>query len=579
MIHIFEKLISNLKKKSWLIFTFLLSLIIMVPFCFLLDFSVYNLWDSASHFCNQKRILNGEGVFVNSWWLSDLLGSGWLFLAPWSRYEYLWFYLGGAVIRSFSATIWALCMKNSFNTDRENKIYLALIAICAPILGFYLYIGYATVPVLMAGLYTMSAIELLKRKKIYFCLFLGATNILLGESRFNMYGMMLLTMPLIITVFWGDKKLCLKSIFVWFVSLAVTYIITKYLYNSTAFPMENNIMETGYTVQRLKSAIIEFLDFLRRKILLQGLKSSLLMFFLLLSLRYLQDKFHVGRIYWTIPILTTACLYFINHKFTSEYIVWNYAFLIVLPMLWLPFYVIIFFIITKSKQWCELAKDEKKNLLIIWLFVTAFVLIMVFGSNIITRVVSMTMISVLTFFVAFICWWLQEQKYRSLRFSIFTSLALVSLFAFWNSTIGNNKVDNIYMISAGNCKGMCTVDKSMGIEYDEAVKVLENYIKKNEYVLESIPNGQSRFLPASVAAGGVMCQTYWRKNTSASIKKPNHVVIWKVNSSLFSKHSEEKQYHIEKTSRRFKQMINDSEFLHVLDEDNFDLFSRKGSNE
>ena len=534
-----------------------------------LEDAIDTRWDPATMFCNQLRLLKMNQDYCSGIWISNVVGALWLLICPTKRILYCWFYLGGALIVTCE-WILIVAVLNRFISVKNWKSISWLLPVF-PYCVFYQYIGYVTVPLLLGILYMLVLSSIINEYKIYKLTLLAFLAILMGMARLNMFVIFPFSI-VFLYVIWYEHLSYKDMIIHFFIYIIITITIYCILAGIHQFLFNIENRDLGkYGLMLIITKLRESKDGYVFNIIIF---CFFLLLFILIKPR-IENKFDFQKI-----ILISAIIFFVSlivfdfsififdkifeSKTYFEHIIriaknpkyiekMNQLFLRFIDYLsYLPVFMLLFARYFNLKQWTSLNILHKKRIILCMLFMYCFQFCFLFGSNIRYRLFISISPVLLIFSSYFIFWWWGNDK------AVNKCLYIVMMFLFsvfilikiqnWDNPQGFN------ILKSGISYGMLTYDKTQEKEYRQAVDMIQRQLPKNALCFEYIPSHYSRWLPASVAAGGINAIPYWAKWTDNDFNNTQYVIKWHNNSKF--KHEVSCNYYVGNKEINLEEILN-----------------------
>jgi len=518
----------------------------------LIENQVYNLWDPATHFNNQLRILYGTGTGHAWCFLSDFLGAMWLALCP-VKAVYWWFYFGGAVINALTCALFAVLCQDLFQSGAAVAIACGAFGAMTPPVQFFLHISYNFVPRLLFVVLLMLSCLLFRRRRKFWLLFaMGVCNLLLICSRLTT--LTLLAVPVLLLVytsianhwrkhpgwhslfgsFLGFKKilrsrLCHRWLLGWSAGFAAALILMIALYKYYGVDVFN-VAETQASGSMLKT-LFNFLIDANGKSCVWGLLVALWIIW--------QNSLGNSRVLslcsLLLPLSSAAILLLINRYSNAEYV--EYLYESANPLL-IAAGLLLYYCL-RQKKTALVSLSPQNQLCLFW----AFACVLYWentigaGSFIIYWMQSNTLFAQNIFFCQAMFLAVDSRYKNVICISMLTTLAVIGILSYGIFSLSSfSDIRNLKQFQSPEMKLFFHSNPKIVDEYDNAITLLRRHIRPGDTVYEYIPSFSSRLSPVTTALGGIPAFSYWRdvKAPAAGEIYADHLLIWHRNSNLHS---------------------------------------------
>ncbi len=529
---------------------FLFALLWTLPATMLIENQVYNLWDPATHFNNQIRILHGAGTGHAWCFLSDFLGALWLALCP-VKAIYWWFYFGGAVINAVTCALFAVLCRTLFGSDSWTAIICGIFGSMTPPVQFFLHISYNFVPRLLFVVLLMLSCMLFTRRRKFWPIFaIGACNLLLICARLTT--LTLLAIPALLLAYtailnhwhrhpgwsslwrsvFGLKKLlrsrqCHRWLIGWAAGFTAAFMLMAALYAYYGV----HIFDVAET-QASGSMMDTLFDFL----IDAGGKSCFLGILLALWIVWQSKRRNRTAHYLSNALIVTvaiSALLIIYRYSNAEYI--EYLYESANPLLAAAAMLIVYGWI-KHKAFVKRFDFTGGSRLGFALMALIFwVSTIGAGSFIMYWMQSNTTFAQGIFFCQTLFLVIDGADKRLSRGSILLALATVAVLSYLMFSLPTfADIKNLKRFQSPEMGFFFHSNPKAIEEYDNAIALLRDQIHPGDRVYEYIPSFASRMTGVTSAMGGIPAFSYWR-----DVKAPepgqiyaDHLLIWHRSSNL-----------------------------------------------
>lgn len=529
---------------------FLFAFLWTLPATMLIENQVYNLWDPATHFNNQVRIMHGAGTGHAWCFFSDFLGALWLALCP-VKAIYWWFYLGGALINAVTCALFAILCRDLFLSDGRTAILCGIFGSMTPPVQFFLHISYNFVPRLLFVVLLMLSCLLFTRRRKFWPLFaMGACNLLLICARLTT--LTLLAVPALLLVYtavlnhwhrhpgwkslwqsaFGLKKLlwsrqCHRWLLGWTAGFACALILMTALYAYYGVHVFD-VAETQASGNMMES----FFEFLTDA----GGKSCFLGILLVLWIVWQSKLQHRTILYLSNAFLIAAAiaaLLIIYRHSNAEYI--EYLYESSNPLLAAAAMLIIFGYV-KDKAFVKRFDFTRGSRLGFALLALSFWVSTIGAGSFIIYWMQSNTLAMQGIFFCQTLFLVMDGPHRGLKCGgILLALAAVAVLSYLMFSLPTfADIKNLKRFQSPEMGFFFHSNPKVVDEYDNAIALLRDQIHPGDRVYEYVPSFASRMTGVTTAMGGIPAFSYWR---DVKVPEPgqiyaDHLLIWHRNSNL-----------------------------------------------